>query len=248
MRRGVSEALGFVFVFAIIVSTTGVVYTFGMGGLQDTRDVERVNNAERAFDVLATNVDDVVRRGAPSRATEVKLADARLDAGDAVVINVSGERYGHPADNFSYAVAPAPVVYDAGSGESLTFVSGAVVRAGADPNASAVVRRPGWLLDENATMVTLVTTRFPRGGQVAGSTTALVRVDRVSTQVPVQRSADRYNVTLTVTSPRAGAWQRALAERDDVTCERPAANETACRIVGTDRVAVSHTILDVDFE
>lgn len=74
--RGVSDTLGFVFVFAIILSTVAVVTTIGMAGLQDTRDVERVNNAERAFDILGDNMEDIADRGAPSRATEVKVEEA----------------------------------------------------------------------------------------------------------------------------------------------------------------------------
>ena len=89
-RRGVSETIGFVLVFSLIVLTVGVVLTVGYGGLQDARDAERVNNAERAFDVLADNVEDITHRGAPSRGTEVRLAEASLGAGSPTYLNVTG--------------------------------------------------------------------------------------------------------------------------------------------------------------
>ena len=88
-ERGVSDVVGFVLVFALVTATVGVVYTTGIQGLTGSRDVERVNNAERAFDVFANNVDDVIRRGAPSRATEVKLADADLHYGAPVTVNLT---------------------------------------------------------------------------------------------------------------------------------------------------------------
>ena len=78
LDRSQSDVLGFVFVFAIVVSTIGLVFATGFTGLQDARDFERVNNAERAFEVLRDNVGDMIYRGAPSRVTEIKLASASL--------------------------------------------------------------------------------------------------------------------------------------------------------------------------
>ena len=89
-HRGASETIGFVLVFSLIVLTVGVVLTVGYTGLQDARDAERVNNAERAFDVLADNIEDITDRGAPSRGTEIRLAEAAIGPGAPTHINISG--------------------------------------------------------------------------------------------------------------------------------------------------------------
>jgi len=62
--------MGFVFAFALVTASVGVVYTTGIGGLEDARENEQVTNAVRAFDVLHDNIEDVTREDAPSRATE----------------------------------------------------------------------------------------------------------------------------------------------------------------------------------
>ncbi len=86
--RAVSETISFVLVFSLIVASVGAVYAIGVSELEATRDAERIENAQRAFDVLADNVDDVLE-GAPSRGTEVKLAEATLRSADDASMNVT---------------------------------------------------------------------------------------------------------------------------------------------------------------
>jgi len=66
-ERGVSDVVGYVLIFSLIVATVGVVTTVGFSTLEDRQDAERVNNVERAFDVFANNMENVYRDGAPSR-------------------------------------------------------------------------------------------------------------------------------------------------------------------------------------
>lgn len=73
-NRAVSEVVGFVLTFSLVTMAIAIVFTAGFGGLQDTQQAEQVNNVERAFDVLDTNVQEVQRQEAPSRATEMRLS------------------------------------------------------------------------------------------------------------------------------------------------------------------------------
>ena len=82
--RGVSEIVGFILVFSLVLGTITLVYASGLSGLDDTRDAERITNAERAFDVLANNFQQMGRGEAPNRATEIKLAEAQLSVRDAL--------------------------------------------------------------------------------------------------------------------------------------------------------------------
>ena len=138
--RAVSETLGFVFIFVLIVSSTGFVYTIGTSNLQDVRDQERLNNAERAFDVMAENMNDLERRSVPARSTEIKLSEAQISHGDPVRIEIRGvlNETGtpDPSVNFSgpnqqhleYTVTP--IVYRGVPTEEtrLVYANGAVIR------------------------------------------------------------------------------------------------------------------------
>ena len=57
--RAVSDVVSYILVFALIISTVGIVSVSGISGLQDSRDGERVENAQRGFDLLADDVEDI---------------------------------------------------------------------------------------------------------------------------------------------------------------------------------------------
>lgn len=246
--RGVSEAVSFVLVFSLVVTTVGVVYAVGYEGLRDARDVERVNNAERAFDVLANNVDDLVRRGAPSRATELRLADAGLRTGDPVYLNVTGD-HESDASNFSTGeLALAPVVYDADTGETLRYAGGAVLRTSG--GGAAMVRDPSVVVDGDRLVVPVVQTSAGTGTSVGGSASVLVRTERTLTDVVVADPPGAYDeVRVELTTPHPEPWRRYF-EAQGLTCpDAEQGPETvACTRSNVEHLYVVVVKIDVSFE
>ena len=245
-RRGVSETLGFVLVFALVVSTVGVVYTVGFGGLQDVRDAERVNNAERAFDVLANNVEDIVRRGAPSRGTEIRLADARIGSGDPTYVNVSAtDPSGRNVSTGNYSIDP--VVYDA-DGTRIRYAGGAVTRI--QSSGSVMLNEPPFVLDDEQFVVPLVqmsTADTSRSGQ----TTVLVRAERRLRDVVVSEDRPYGTVTMNVSTPAPDAWERYL-EDEGMNCTRIAQSgdraKLSCTLSDVQRIKIVWYELKVTFE
>lgn len=229
--RGQSEVIGFVMVFTIIVLMIGIVAATGFGGLQNARDHERVNNAQRAFSVLADNVEEVTSDGAPSRATEIDLAGATLSQRATVTVTVEGTHVSDPDENFSYAYEIHPIVYDAATGERIVYSGGAVVRE--SDGGAVMVREPDFLLTNEQVVVPIVRTH-PRGSrEIGGTSTVLVRTERTDRELLEARSGE-YNVTLTVTSPRAAAWERHLDAKPATDCTR--SGDTVTCSVRTQRV------------
>ncbi|UWG47715.1 putative pilin/flagellin [Halanaeroarchaeum sp. HSR-CO] len=221
--RGVSDVLGYALIFALIISMVGLVYTMGVGGLNDVRESEKLSNAERAFDVLDANIADLTRGTAQSRGTEIKLQDAALDFGDPVAINVT------VADEGSYEATLTPI-YFAGDDEGSKIVSanGAVFREGAD---GAVMRSEPTFVFGEKTVVPMVVTRTRDSGRT-GSGRVLVRTV-VADRSVVHLPAEGANVTITVASPRADAWADHLSAESDGTCE-VTGNEVTCTVVADD--------------
>ena len=213
-RRGVSETVGFVLVFSLVMLTVGTVLTVGYAGLQDARDAERVNNAERAFDVLANNIEDITARGAPSRGTEIRLAEASMGPGEPTVINVSGFAGGTP--QFSTGNdSLGTIVYEA-DGTKIRYAAGAVTRVQGD--GSTLLGDPNYLISEDRVIIPIVELTV-QDRTIAGSRTVLVRADRNLHDVEVdQENIDRLTVNLT--TPGAGAWQTYF-ERQGMSCDRP---------------------------
>lgn len=209
--RAVSETIGFVFAFALVTASVGVVYTTGIGGLEDAREDEQLTNAVRAFDVLADNVEDVSRQGAPSRATELKLSESTLRYGDPVTIRVQANDTDGDA-NDTFGMTAWPLVYDAPGGE-VVYSAGATFRV--DDGHAAMRSEPGFVVADRRSVLPLVLT-YPRGdgGGIGGSSTVLVVAYRQSVGLDGQFAAGNdARVNVTVESPRAAAWGRYFESR-----------------------------------
>jgi hypothetical protein len=243
-RRGASETLGFLFVFAIIVSTIAVVYVSGYDSLTNARDYERVENAQRAFEVMRDNVEDITHRGAPSRATEVKLARAGIETADPVTIEIE-------VDGRVYPTGPIqPIRYDPQQQEQgdVVYSMGAIFR-GSGEN-SAMVYEPNFVVHDGTdkrVVLPVVRTRAESGNEsISGSTTVLVRTFLVDQSTLVQnRSSSTVDVTVTIQSPRAPAWQRYLDE-EGMNCDSNPDDDVAnCDANNVDYLIVSRTLIDV---
>jgi hypothetical protein len=246
--RGVSDTLGFVFIFALILSTVGLTFALGFGGLQDTRDFERLNNAERAFDVMGDNFDDMVRRGAPSRATEVKVADAQLRLADATTFNVSVDN-GTATESVEFDAQP--IVYDTGDGR-IVYVNGAIFRE--DAGGSVIVRHSEFILSQERVLLPIVATRSAGDTDaVGGTTTVLVRAQtpegqRGSFGFTVAETTETVDVTVNVTSQRPDVWKRELGRHADVSCDPIVGDSVSCSVTGTQRAYVQQTLVGITFE
>lgn len=242
--RAQSEVLGFVVVFGIVVLAVGLVTATGYAGLEHTREAEQVDNAAVAFDVLAANADELVRSGAPSRSVEVKLADAQLSTADPVLVRVTATSVADPNRTATFDIEPRPLVYDARTGTSIVYTSGAVLRA--DPGGTVMLREPSWRLSNERTVLAVVETRSSRPQYVGGSRRVHIRLVRSETPLLVAETTP-YNVTIEVVSPRADAWERYLrAAHPDADCTRVDADTVRCAVT-TERVHVVAVRTDVTF-
>lgn len=238
---GQSETLGFVLVFSIILASIALVAATGYGGLHQVQQAERTNNAVYAFEILADNVDDVVR-GAPSRETELSLGGAGLYFGDPVTVKVRGERVTNPNENFSYQYELRPIVYDPGSGSTLVYANGAVIRV--DRDGMVLLREPRLRLTDRETVIPVIQVRSSRGRAVGGQSSVVVETRRAEA-VPLATTTKPYDVTIEVVSPRAEVWERHFSEHDAVTCTR--SGDTVTCSLTTDRAYATLVRVDARF-
>lgn len=209
--RAQSSAIGFVFVFGIIVVTVGVVTAVGIPVLEDARETERIDNMERAFEVMADNFADVSRSEAPSRATEVKLTGGSLALVPSTNVSVEAHDAADPDQNMStYNARPRPIAYD-DAGTEIALVAGSVIRT---DGGSTVLSGPGWIVSEERTVLPMVVTRSSGGStSLGGDLTALVVAEQLGRDVARSYAADNDTIVeVTVRSPRADGWGRHLAD------------------------------------
>lgn len=230
--RAVSEVLGYVLVIGLITTMIAVVMVLGVGGLENSQEAEQINNMERAFDVLDHNVDSLVEGEAPSRATELRLVDDSITYGETVVINVTvGDE---PIDEVE--IATEPIVYDADRGTQIVYESGSVMRS--EPSGSAtMLSGPPLVLAEDRVFVHGIRTRPLSGSMetIDDSGTALVRKERLSPDVGKATIPTDETITITVSSPRAIAWDRYF---EDV--------EVGSIVEGSDEGTPNEVIFEID--
>ncbi|MFB6155684.1 MAG: hypothetical protein ABEJ22_07285 [Haloferacaceae archaeon] len=241
-ERGVSNTIGFVFVFSLIILVASVVSVSGFGVLRDVRDAERINNAERAFDVLADNIGDIQSESAPSRSTEIKLADASVGTADATEITVTIAGTDYPTDGTP--IRTEPIVYSA-ENTRIIYEAGAVIRQ--EESGAVMVRNPPLLATPQRTALQFVRLESPSGsGGRAGTTTILVQAVQTDSQVhAVERGTD-IPVTIEVkTAPeRAAAWSRYFEEEIGSDVCSTSGGTVTCSY-DTDVAILSTTTVDV---
>ena len=183
-ERAVSEVLSFTLVFALIVTSVAIVSVSGLGSLQDVRDAEQLENAERAFDVLADNLADLHRQGAPSRATEISLGQAQLATEDNVTMTVKvKDDGGTTIDVGTWEIRP--LVYSGNQERELVYEAGAIFRTNRD--SGFVVRDPPLVVDDDRVLLSIIGLNSPQVQSLGGST-VLVRATHRDADVAFSRT------------------------------------------------------------
>ena len=200
--RAVSDVVGYVLIFSLITISVGVITVGGFSTLEDRQDAERINNAERAFDVLAANVEDVYRGGAPSRATEMQLSGGTLQYGDRVNITIED------GSSRSLTVSPRPLIYE-DAGTEIVYITGAIIRS--DGGNSVMLRDPPFRPGSSVGSFPIITT-FHTAGSTTVSTEGIVRITsearRVNTTTPAEFGDDTGSYTIKIESSYETAWRQ----------------------------------------
>ena len=248
--RAVSETISFVLVFSLVIASVGTVYAVGVSELEETRDAERIENAQRAFDVLADNVRDVIE-GAPSRGTEVKLADATVRSADDAAMNVTVDPADGPPQFWEFS--SSPLVYEAASGGEIRLSNGAVLRD-SDRGGASVVRGPPLIVDDDRVHLTLIRQEHVGAAAVGGSQTVRIRTAGSRARRFYDDDGVAHEVRVNVTTPYTDAWARQYESAgfdDCATIAEPspgAPGQISCTLSDVDRVTVVWIRVTTSFE
>lgn len=255
-----SEVISFVLVFSLITATVGIVFVAGTSQLTATRDAEQLTNAERAFDVMQDNIGDITREDAPNRATEIKLAGARLFLSGPVKWNVTVENAAGNTAFDTSDIYPIEYVAESAPKTAVVYTNGAVMRT--ERGGSQMNTEPNFVFDSEQTVLPMAVTRPPRGetpGSTGGTSTVLVRTSRATQLVELANTTKApLTVTLNVSTPepRDQAWERYLEDSIDSngmntradTCQQitPGSSKLTCKFE-TDQLYTSETRIDTTF-
>lgn len=237
--RAVSDLIGFAVVFGIVVLSISLVYTFGLGALTEVQDDEAFDNAERAFDIIADNMADIHRGGAPGRSTEVDFqgGDLALTGGTELRVNETG-------NTNDSRVTWTPIRYRSGE-RALFYAGGAVVRT--DRDTARMVNEPPFRFDENRTVISIVRTEpFGDTRSISGGTARVRSRNPSGSTVLIDNTTGDVTFNISIRgSPRFRAWERYF-KREGLNClDVDAANDTVVCQFTTDELYVRRTNIRV---
>lgn len=236
-ERAVSELVGFAVVFGVVVLSISLVYTFGISALTELQSGEAVDNAGRAFDILADNMDDVHRNGAPGRSTELEFESGELATTGRVTMTVN------TTTTPSMSFAATPISYTRGE-DGLHYATGAVLRTNRD--SAAMVNDPPFRFSDERVVISFVETKPVGDTTSIGGGTVRVEGRWRGTNVEVNDTGGvEFNVS--VTSPRHEAWRRYFESREPQPqlCATDAANDTVVCQYETKQLFVRRTLVHV---
>jgi hypothetical protein len=204
--RAVSEVLGFILSFSVILLSVGIVYTAGFDAMGNAQADVQAETAEEAMTALADTFGDLARGRGSVRESEVRVGGAAMEetAGSSLEIRVQrasgATTYVHDTRGLSYRL---------GDERSVVYDSGAVIRA--TEAGARIVQPPTFVCRDSVAVVSLV--RIGSGTEsisTDGAIRVTAQLDSTSLVYPGSGSGGSGNATaveVTVLgSPYAGAW------------------------------------------
>lgn len=245
-RRGVSNMVGFILIFAIILTGATLAMTIGQGTITDISADEQTRNADRAMTLLGQDINHLGFTRAASSESAINLNDAqfRYENDSEVVITVENESAaGTP---FQRNVSTGSLVYDMGE-TVLRYENGLVIRSDSG-NAVALTDMELSCNDDRA-IVSIVTLRGNEDRQVGGGRVTIdtflneTAVVYPQNRTGVNSSTYATNVSLDVTSNHEEVWEDRM-EASEWTLDD---GEFECG-VKDGRVLVRQAVVDVEVQ
>lgn len=209
--RAVSDTLGFVLVFSLMLSSVVLVGTLGFSQLRDIQEDEQLRSAERAFEVIDDRYAAATSGRSPVSSSSLDLRRGTLSVKTESSVTVTVDEDG--GSTWSETIPTNALVYEAGD-TSFVYDSGSTFRVG-DAN-TIVVSEPSLRCSDGTAIVTLVTLQ-PDGQTIqrGGTVEVVSRQNRTALRYPTTRPAPTTTeVTLDVDSPYAAGWERTLDTAD----------------------------------
>ncbi|WP_313690854.1 DUF7289 family protein [Halorarum halobium] len=244
--RGVSEAVGFVLTFSVILLSVGTVYAAGSGALLDISGHAEVNSAQDAMEALAVTFEQIGRSDGENRANEIRLNGGEIAVAGGSTFEV----------DVAVADGPDPPATTVTTGSvrigvddsRIEYQSGAVFRGRED--GAVMTHEPSVICDPDRAVVSLIAVA-PAGNVTAvgfdGSVVVSSAESDSSLLFPTatggtyQRAANATAVELAVTSsPYADEWGEYLTGNGWTK----SGSTYTCT---ADRVFVRLLVLDVGF-
>lgn len=208
-KRGVSEVIGYILMFSVVMTVVAVVYVGGVPLIKKTQEESVFQSMETVFFNIQSNIEKVALGQSPSRTIKVKVSKGSLFLSDGSWMKISWSDGGSTySENFTYQ----SLVFFLG-GHEIVYENGAVVEA--FPSSIIVSKPKITSLNVNGSKylyisIINVSGAFSAGGGVAELTITPYPDEADATEVVAHTQVSYVNIS--VRGKYSSAWIYYLEE------------------------------------
>ncbi|MGA9142091.1 MAG: hypothetical protein WBZ29_17840 [Methanocella sp.] len=239
---GVSETIGYILVFAIVLTGIAGIVFFGVTMLNDAKDRNNFQNVEQGLTVVQSDMKRVALEKAP-----IKTSKLRVEGGSLALNNTTSairiDYAGHTYDNFT-----GDIIFD--SNEYLKTISiqnGALWKSEGGPMSDLCIVEPRIFAFPEARAIVINVIRFQCDNTaVASAGTIGLSMEYVGNNVYIY-DGPGSDLTITVNTTYPNAWARFFDETRQLQffSKTTSVTSTAAKVTMShvDEVVISeHTI------
>jgi len=247
--RGLSDTLGFVLTFSIVIGSVELVSIVGLGQLDDFSTDQQLRNAETTFELIARSFDEIEEGQTDTRTDALELDGGQVFVNRTSSVTVSVER---PGTNYEATLPLNALVYRT-EGTEIVYENGATFRGDADWDSGILNHEPGLVCRDRGAVVSVVTLSTDSADAFGGSGTLRV-TGRESNTTLLYPTADSgpgsadsaTSVEMDIDSPRSSQWRDYFGETPFDVAGGGDTATVSCD--GVERVYVRQTVVHVSFD
>jgi hypothetical protein len=252
--RGVSDVVGYILTFSIVAVSVFAATGIGFDQLGEVRSDEELKNAERAFQLIEQNFDQIQQSQAESRRSEISL-----DAGDlrvlappststaTVTVDGTGESYTLRMNSLQYELDETILAFEGGAVFYMDKNTNTILEDGPEMFCRNRGSQPG------RAIVSVVRLEGPSGLEYSGGTIGITGELNTSTALfPVNRTGadsvgEATGVTVQIDSEYDDAWAEHFLDEETGWSSAPASDTYECTDSDGINVYVRETRLNLSF-
>ena len=234
-EAAVSETIGFIYIFAIVILSISLIYAMGYPALQSTIDASVFESSEQSFIVLQSDMKMVAFDQVPVKNLNIQLQGSTLS-----ITNNSNITIDYPGNILTYATGEIEFQKN---DRSLIYENGGVWKR--YPDGIVIVSNPRIYTDTiNGNNTTTIGVVSIRGSSSTGGKGIAVLNMRYNTS-EIYANQTLANLTLKINSTNARKWEDYLINTGfDISSESTDSNVTAWR--NNTALIVAQHLVDVE--
>lgn len=205
-KKGVSEVVGYLITFGIVVAVISVIYASGMPIVDETKDKSAFQSMETSFTNMQSNIKKVAFGQSPLRTMKLNLIKGSMgtndDAGYITVTTDEGGAYPIQFGNIEYTIDSRKVVYELG----------AVIES--TPGGSIIISDPPIFYSSGNVFISVINVSgdFSAGGGIADMHMGPYNITRDTHVYNSSSLVTNLIISINSSSYTQDAWERYLRE------------------------------------